>query len=279
MPVLEARGIVRRYGEFTAINALDLSVEAGECLAILGPNGAGKTTAVEIFEGYRSRDAGELSVLGIDPAHPTRDWRKKIGIVSQNSNDLRDATVSEAVRHFSHFYDHPRDVNETVFLVGLSNKSSSVVRTLSGGERRRLDVALGVVGRPELLFLDEPTTGFDPEARRSFWKLIEDLKSQGVTIILTTHYLEEADALADRVAVIARGIKIADTTPGQLGERASGMVTVKWREGHEMREISTTSPSAFVVELSARLDGEIPELEIVRTSLEQAYLDMLEDSA
>jgi ABC-2 type transport system ATP-binding protein len=276
MLVVEVHGLVRKYGGFTAVNDLELAVAAGECVAILGPNGAGKTTTVEILEGYRHRDGGTVSVLGTDPASPTRAWRERIGIVAQSASDLADATVRESLTHFRRYYPTPRGVDEVIELVGLTEKVSNRVRELSGGQRRRLDVALGVIGRPELLFLDEPTTGFDPEARQVFWLLIERLKSEGVTIVLTTHYLEEADALADRVVVIARGTKVADTTPRDLGTRNEGQVTVRWRENDEAHEERTTTPTAFVAALAARLGGEITELEVVRTTLEQAYLELID---
>ncbi len=276
MAVVDVHGLVRRYGEHVAVRDLDLGVDSGECVAILGPNGAGKTTTVEILEGYRHRDAGSVRVLGVDPASATRDWRQRIGIVAQAASDLQDASVTEALEHFRKFYANPRGVAETVQLVGLEDKATSRVRALSGGQRRRLDVALGVIGRPELLFLDEPTTGFDPEARHVFWQLIERLKGEKVTILLTTHYLEEADALADRVVVIARGVKVADTTPSQLGTRHDGTVSVRWSEGGEPREARTDRPTSFVAELSARFDGEIPDLEVVRTTLEQAYLELID---
>ena len=275
MSVVHVESLLRRYGDFTAVQQLDLAVEAGECVAILGPNGAGKTTTVEILEGYRRRDGGLVSVLGVDPARATREWRQRIGIVTQSAADLGDASVREALVHFSHFYVHRRSINETIDLVGLSEKADARVSTLSGGQRRRLDVALGVVGRPELLFLDEPTTGFDPEARHQFWSLIERLKSEGVTIVLTTHYLEEADALADRGVVIARGLKVADTTPGELGARSGDSVRVRWRESGELREELTHEPTAFVASLSARFAGEVPGLEVTRTTLEEAYLGLI----
>ena len=278
MAVVEVTGLVRRYGEFTAIRDLELRVDEGECVAILGPNGAGKTTTIEILEGYRRRDGGTVSVLGLDPAHPSRAWRQRIGIVAQSSNDLTDATVREAVAHFGRCYSSPRGVDETIELVGLDDKATSRVGRLSGGQRRRLDVALGVVGRPELLFLDEPTTGFDPEARHVFWQLIEQLKAEGVTVLLTTHYLEEADALADRVVVIAQGVKVADTTPRDLGMRSAGEVLVRWAEAGESREERTTTPTTLVATLAARLGGEVPHLEVVRTTLEQAYLELIDRS-
>ena len=275
MSAIEISDLTRRYGDFIAVENFSMNVESGECVGILGPNGAGKTTVVEILEGYRHRDGGKVLVLGDDPANATRSWRQKIGIVLQDANDLSDVTVREAVTQFSHFYENPRPVDETIALVGLSEKADERAGSLSGGQRRRLDVALGVVGRPELLFLDEPTTGFDPEARHVFWGLIERLKSEGVTILLTTHYLEEADALADRVIVIARGHKVADTTPSELGSRAEDSVLVRWREGEEQKEQRTSTPTVFVKELASHYSGEIPGLEIVRTTLEQAYLELL----
>ncbi len=277
MKAVEVRGLIRQYGGKPAVHDLDLDVAAGECVAILGPNGAGKSTTIEILEGYRHRDGGSVNVLGVDPAQPNRAWRNRIGIVAQSSDDLRDATVREAIHHFSRFYRQTRGVEETIDLVGLTEKASSRVSTLSGGQRRRLDVGLGVVGRPELLFLDEPTTGFDPEARQQFWQLIEQLKSEGVTVLLTTHYLEEADTLADRVVVIARGVKVADTTPRELGHRNEATVSVHWLENGAAREERTSTPTAFVAGLADRIGGEIPGLEIRRTTLEQAYLELLDE--
>ena len=276
MSVVTVRGLVRKYDGQFAVDHLDLDVELGECLAMLGPNGAGKTTTVEILEGFRRRDAGDVTVLGVDPAAGDKKWRQRIGIVLQDASDLGEAKVEEALRHFSHFYDNPRSVQEAAELVGLVEQLHQKIGTLSGGQRRRLDVALGVIGRPELLFLDEPTTGFDPEARHVFWGLIERLKSEGVTILLTTHYLEEADALANRVVVIARGRKVADTTPEELGGRDSDLVTVKWLEGGSSRAELTSSPTNVVATLSAQFGGEVPGLEVVRMSLEQAYLSLLE---
>lgn len=277
MSVIEVEGLARRYGEHLAVDHLDLTVHTGECVAILGPNGAGKTTVVEILEGYRRRDEGDVSVLGVDPAKADRAWRQRIGIVLQSTNDLADITVSEALAHFARFYPRPRAVAEIIELVGLSEKAHERAGKLSGGQRRRLDVALGVIGRPELLFLDEPTTGFDPEARHVFWQLIERLKAEGVTILLTTHYLEEADALADRVVVISTGRKVADTTPADLGTRNQGRVVVRWLEGTQWREEQTVTPTRSVQRLGALFDGEIPGLEIIRPTLEQAYLELVEE--
>ena len=275
---IEVSGLTRRYGDFAAVSDFDLSVAPGECVAMLGPNGAGKTTTVEILEGYRHRDAGSATVLGVDPARPTQAWRQRIGIVLQSAADLNDATVREALAHFARYYDHPRAVDDVIALVGLEEKPDERTMNLSGGQRRRLDVGLGVIGRPELLFLDEPTTGFDPEARRVFWTLVERLKAEGVTILLTTHYLEEADALADRVVVINRGRKLADTTPAELGHRGEARVTVRWREGETVREEATETPTEVVARLAARFGGEVPGLEVARPTLEQAYLELVEGS-
>ena len=279
MSAISVTGLIRRYGEHTAVDRLDLSVETGECVAMLGPNGAGKTTVVEILEGYRHRDEGIVSVLGVDPAKADLAWRQRIGIVLQSTEDLADITVNEALGHFSRFYDHPRGVDETIDLVGLTAKADERAGRLSGGQRRRLDVALGVIGRPELLFLDEPTTGFDPEARHVFWQLIERLKVEGVTILLTTHYLEEADALADRVIVVAKGRKVADTTPEDLGSRNRGVVVVRWHDDGQIREESTTTPTETIRRLAAIHPGEISNLEVIRPTLEQAYLELVGESS
>jgi len=270
-------GLTRRYGDFCAVDGLDLVVQQGECLAVLGPNGAGKTTTIEILEGYRHRDAGDVRVLGVDPATADRHWRARLGIVLQSASDLGDLSVRESIDHFARFYPHPRATAEVLEITGLSEKSDARNSSLSGGQRRRLDVALGIVGRPELLFLDEPTTGFDPEARQVFWHLIDRLKSEGTTIVLTTHYLEEADALADRVVVVARGRKVADTTPALLGRRTSEDVRVSWWESEQRHDAITSTPTAFIATLSQRLGGEIPQLEVARPTLEQAYLELLEE--
>jgi len=210
MSLIEVKGLKKNYGDLQAVRGLDLQIEQGEIFSLLGPNGAGKTTTVEILEGFRTRDSGSVSVLGVDPqikGHESRIWRNRIGIVLQNSADAGDLSVGETVKHFSNYYSNPLDVQEVIHSVGLDEKQGSLIRNLSGGQRRRLDVALGIIGNPELLFLDEPTTGFDPQARRAFWSLIQQLRIDGTTILLTTHYLDEAQALADRVAVINHGQK------------------------------------------------------------------------
>ena len=272
-PVITATDVTKKYGDFTALAGVSIHVDAGECLAILGPNGAGKTTLTEILEGYRQRDGGQASVLGVDPSKPTGAWKAKLGIVLQNATDMADLTVSETIKHFARYYPNPADPDQVMTAVGLTEKADSRNGKLSGGQRRRLDVALGIIGNPEVLFLDEPTTGFDPEARREFWVLIDRLKSNGTTILLTTHYLDEAQYLADRVAVIARGRIVAQGAPDSIGHRDDAIVT--WTEAGKEQSQSTTTPTAFVEELSARFVGEIPHLAIRRASLEDAYLELI----
>lgn len=272
-PVITATDVTKRYGDFTALAGVSIHVDTGECLAILGPNGAGKTTLTEILEGYRQRDGGQASVLGVDPNKPTGAWKAKLGIVLQNATDMADLTVSETIKHFARYYPNPAVPDQVMAAVGLTEKANSRNGKLSGGQRRRLDVALGIIGNPEVLFLDEPTTGFDPEARREFWVLIDRLKSNGTTILLTTHYLDEAQYLADRVAVIARGRIVAQGAPDSIGNRGDAIVT--WTEAGREQAQSTTTPTAFVEELSARFAGEIPHLAIRRASLEDAYLELI----
>ncbi|KAB8194929.1 ATP-binding cassette domain-containing protein [Nonomuraea phyllanthi] len=273
---MKVRGLAKRYGDVRAVGGIDLDIRQGEVFAILGPNGAGKSTTVEILEGYRTRDAGEVSVLGTDPGRPTRAWRARLGIVLQTANDAAELTVRETVRHFATYYPDPRDPDEVIARVGLEEKAGSRIRQLSGGQRRRVDVALGIIGRPELIFLDEPTTGFDPEARRRFWELIDSLAHDGTTILLTTHYLDEAEALADRVAVIARGRIAAEGEPATLGGRAAAKATVAWAEDGVRRTVKTDEPTRTVAELSRRFDGEIPELTVTRPTLEDIYLDLVQ---
>lgn len=276
--VISVSGLRKSYGPNSAVAGLDLEIEQGEIFALLGPNGAGKTTTVEILEGFRDRDAGQVRVLDFDPAtkgSAGQRWRDRIGIVLQSTQDAGDLTVYESVSHFATYYENPKDPREVIELVGLTEKSDALGRTLSGGQRRRLDVALGIIGNPELIFLDEPTTGFDPEARRAFWQLIRKLRDEGATILLTTHYLDEAEALADRVAVINRGQIIEISTPDQLGGRATSLATVSWRDGVEIRTEKSANPTALVNSLSQQFGGEIPELNVRRASLEDIYLEMI----
>ena len=276
---VRVRGLRRAYGETKAVDGVDLDIVRGEVLALLGPNGAGKTTTTEILEGYRHRDAGEVSVLGVDPAKGDRHWRARLGIVLQTAADLGDLTVRESVAHFATYYPRPRDVDEVIDAVGLSEKARTKGFDLSGGQRRRLDVALGLIGQPELLFLDEPTTGFDPEARREFWELIRGLRGAGTTILLTTHYLDEAEVLADRVAVIARGHVIACDVPQRLGGRDESKATVSWREGEETRAQITHEPTRLIADLASRFGGEVPALAVHRPSLEDTYLSLVDGDA
>lgn len=271
---VRARGIVKSYGAVHAVRGVDIDVHRGECVALLGPNGAGKTTTTEILEGFRLRDAGEVQVLGEDPAHGGLDWKARLGIVLQTASDLKELRVREAVAHFAGYYRKPADVDAVIAAVGLEEKRTAKVRELSGGQRRRLDVGLGIIGSPELLFLDEPTTGFDPEARRHFWTLIEELKAKGVTILLTTHYLDEAERLADRVAIIASGTVVADQSPSALRAEAMRTAEVSWLERGERQSMRTETPSALVRELLARFDDEVPELSVTRPSLEDVYLHL-----
>ncbi|MFE7070949.1 ABC transporter ATP-binding protein [Streptomyces sp. NPDC057620] len=267
------RGLRKRYGDITAVDGIDLGIRQGEVFGLLGPNGAGKSTTVEILQGNRSRDAGEVSVLGTDPVNATRAWRSRVGIVWQDESAPAELTVGETVRHFARYYPKPRDPEEVIGLVGLEQKTDSRIKALSGGQRRRLDVALGVIGDPDLLLLDEPTTGFDPAARRQFWELIRRLSDEGTTILLTTHYLEEAEALADRLAVIARGLVVAEGEPAELRDRFGTEAVVGWTESDgSPRTERTGTPTRTVAELMRRFDGEIPGLRVVRPTLEDVYL-------
>ncbi|MEW2305279.1 ABC transporter ATP-binding protein [Streptomyces sp. NPDC006655] len=270
---VDVRGLRKRYGDVTAVDGIDLGIRRGEVFGLLGPNGAGKSTTVEILQGNRSRDAGEVSVLGADPATGTRAWRCRLGIVWQDESAPAELTVRETVRHFAHYYPRPRDPERVIGLVGLQTKADSRIKALSGGQRRRLDVALGVIGDPELLLLDEPTTGFDPAARRGFWDLVRLLADEGTTILLTTHYLEEAEALADRLAIVARGRVVAEGEPQTLRNLHGTGATVEWTEPDgTMRAEHTQTPTKTVAGLMDRFDGEIPGLRVSRPSLEDVYL-------
>jgi ABC-2 type transport system ATP-binding protein len=280
-PVISIRGLRKSYGDFEAVRGIDLEVQAGEVFAFLGPNGAGKTTTVEILEGYRKRSGGEVSVLGEDPQRAGRAWRERIGIVLQSCRLDPYLTVRESLGLYAGYYSAPRPVDEVVELVGLGGKADARTGGLSGGQQRRLDVGMALVGDPELLFLDEPTTGFDPSARRHAWDTIAGLRDLGKTVFLTTHYMDEAQRLADRVTIIARGEIVAGGTPEDLGHRDSLPTTISYRLGGEEVSVETTNPVADLHELTGRAveQGlELEGLEVTRPNLEDVYLSLTSET-
>jgi|tagenome__1003787_1003787.scaffolds.fasta_scaffold20951239_3 ABC-2 type transport system ATP-binding protein len=291
-PAVQVRGLRKSYGELEALRGVDLTVRRGEVLALLGPNGAGKTTLVEILEGHRMADAGEVSVLGHDPARRERGFRERIGIVLQQGGLDATITVREAVELYSAAYPRPRPADEVIELVGLSAKADDRAKTLSGGQRRRLDLALGIAGDPELIFLDEPTTGFDPAARRQSWELISGLRRLGKSILLTTHYMDEAQQLADRVVVIARGQIIAEGTPDTLGRDQATIVAFRLPEGADaplpagaeidrghvrLRTATPTRDLAPLLAWAADRGVELEGLTVTRPTLEDVYLQLTEE--
>ena len=280
-PVISIRGLRKSYGDFEAVRGIDLEVQAGEVFAFLGPNGAGKTTTVEILEGYRKRSGGEVAVLGEDPEQAGRAWRERIGIVLQSCRLDPYLTVRESLGLYAGYYRAPRPVEETIELVGLGAKADARTGSLSGGQQRRLDVGMALVGDPELLFLDEPTTGFDPSARRQAWDVIEGLRDLGKTVFLTTHYMDEAQRLADRAAIIAAGEIVASGAPGGLGDRESLPTTIRYRRGGEEVSLETKTPVADLHELTGRAVAEgldLEGLEVRRPSLEDVYLSLTSES-
>jgi ABC-2 type transport system ATP-binding protein len=298
-PAITVRGLRKSYGSNEAVRGIDFEVERGEVFGFLGPNGAGKTTTIEILEGYRERTAGDVSVLGIDPSQATREWRTRIGLVLQECELNPLLTVSETMRLYSSFFPNARSVDETLDLVGLGEKRDARVGSLSGGQQRRLDVGVGIIGNPELLFLDEPTTGFDPTARRGAWNMIEGLKELGTTIVLTTHYMDEAQDLADRVVIMGEGGIVAQGAPQTLGDQLGRETMIRFRTydgiadrvsavvgsqaivtGNEAT-IASTDPQRDLYRLLRWAEGEgvtLPDLEVRRPSLEDVFLQVTSDS-
>jgi ABC-2 type transport system ATP-binding protein len=280
-PVISIRGLRKSYGDVEAVRGIDLEVRRGEVFAFLGPNGAGKTTTVEILEGYRKRSDGEVAVLGEDPGRAGREWRERIGIVLQTCRLDPYLTVHESLALYAGYYRTPRPIEETIELIGLSGKADARTKSLSGGQQRRLDVGMALVGDPELLFLDEPTTGFDPSARRQAWETIAGLRDLGKTVFLTTHYMDEAQRLADRVAIIAGGEVVARGTPEDLGDRESRPARISYRENGREMVLETTTPVQALNELTGRAlaEGrELEALEVTRPSLEDVYLELTDQT-
>jgi ABC-2 type transport system ATP-binding protein len=280
-PAIEVHGLRKSYGEHEALRGIDFAVARGEVFGLLGPNGAGKTTTVEILEGYRARDAGEITVLGLDPGRRERTLRERMGVVLQHSETWPQVTVAETLRIYAGYYKNPRDVGEVIELVGLVEKRDARIKTLSGGQKRRLDLGLALVGNPDLVFLDEPTTGFDPQARRNAWEMIRGLRALGKTILFTTHYLDEAQQLADRVAVLRDGVIVTEGTPAELV--SSSRTEIRYREDGEVKVVETDEPTRALHELTSHAveqGRELEELEVRRRSLEDVYLELLrEDDA
>ena len=281
MSAIVVSGLRKSYGELEAVRGVDFEIQEGEVFGLLGPNGAGKTTTVEILEGYRKRDAGEVSVLGHDPERPGKEFRERIGVVLQQSELWPNVTVRELHAMFAGYYEHSRNVDEVIELVGLESKRDARVKTLSGGQKRRLDLGLALVGDPDLVFLDEPTTGFDPAARRAAWDMIRSLRSLGKTVLLTTHYLDEAEQLADRVAVMREGMIVRIGTPRELTTADLDVEIRYWRDGEEI-VVSTTEPTRVLHELTADAVArgeELERLEVRRPTLEDVYLTLTGDDA
>jgi ABC-2 type transport system ATP-binding protein len=276
---ISVRGLRKSYDGLEAVQGVDFEIAQGEVFGLLGPNGAGKTTTVEILEGYRTRDAGEVTVLGHDPQSPGPDFRQRIGVVLQHSELWATLTVRETHRVFAGYYDRPRDPDEVIELVGLVEKRDARVKTLSGGQKRRLDLGVALVGDPDLVFLDEPTTGFDPAARRAAWEMIRSLRELGKTVLLTTHYLDEAEQLADRVAVMREGRIVTIGTPREL-TTADLEVEIRYRRAGEEILVRTSEPTRVLNELTADAlarGEELERLEVRRPTLEEVYLSLLED--
>jgi ABC-2 type transport system ATP-binding protein len=280
MPAVTVDGLHKWYGSYEALRGIEFEIQAGEVFGLLGPNGAGKTTTVEILEGYRRRDSGTVSVLGEDPEEAGLDWRERIGVVLQSGAMYQNLSVTESLELFAGYYEQPRDVDQVIELVGLAEKRNARVRTLSGGQQRRLDLGLGLVGDPEILFLDEPTTGFDPAARRAAWEVIRSLRSLGKTILLTTHYLDEAEHLSDRVAVLREGRIVAMGRPAEL-TGAAPATEIRYRLDGEEVLVSTNEPTRVLNELTSQAlaqGRELEELTVRRPTLEEIYLALTAES-
>lgn len=269
------RNLVKSYGPITAVDDVSFSVTSGETFVLLGPNGAGKSTTIEILEGFRRRTSGEVDVLGADPEHADRAHKARIGIVMQQAGDLGRLSVLETLRSFAVLYPNPRPLDEVLHAVDLEGLANTPVRKLSGGQQHRVDVALGMVGDPQVLFLDEPTTGFDPEARRQFWEVIRGLKREGTTIMLTTHYLDEAEQLGDRAGIIVGGRLIAVDTVDRIGGESLRLPIVSWVEDGELCSERTSNPGRMVADLVTRLGGEPRDLSVQTPGLEEVYLAMI----
>ena len=279
MSAISVRGLRKSYDGVEAVRGIDFEVAAGEVFGLLGPNGAGKTTTVEILEGYRQRDAGEVTVLGFDPGRAERPFRERIGVVLQQSELWPALTVHEIHRIFAGYFERARDVDEVIALVGLAEKRDARVKTLSGGQKRRLDLGVALVGDPDLVFLDEPTTGFDPAARRNAWELVRSLRALGKTVLLTTHYLDEAQQLADRVAVLVAGEIVRIGKPSDL-TGASTMAEIRYRRDGELVVVETDEPTRVLNELTAAAlaEGrELEGLEVRRPTLEDVYLELVDE--
>jgi len=276
MSAVRVRGLHKSYDGHEAVRGIDFEIRTGDVFGLLGPNGAGKTTTVEILEGYRNRDAGEVEVLGEDPQRASRSWRERLGVVLQSSSLYPHLTVRESLALFAGYYDRARNVDEVVEIVGLTDKADARVRTLSGGQKRRLDLGLALVGDPDVIFLDEPTTGFDPAARRAAWETIRNLRSLGTTILLTTHYLDEAEQLADRVAVLVGGEIVREGSPAEL-KSGNPATEIRYRRDGENVVETTTDPTRRLHDLTAEaLDRgeELEHLEVRRPTLEDVYLEL-----
>ena len=280
MSAISVRDLRKSYGSYEALRGISFEIAEGEVFGLLGPNGAGKTTTIEILEGYRTRDAGDVDVLGFDPERARSAFRERIGVVLQQSQLWPNLTVAETHRMFAGYYEHPRNVNEVISLVGLDEKRDARVKTLSGGQRRRLDLGVALVGDPDLVFLDEPTTGFDPAARRAAWEMIRSLRSLGKTILLTTHYLDEAEQLADRLAVLREGVIIREGTPAELTGGSSETEIRYRKDGHEV-VIHTSDPTTLLNQLTAEAlaaGRELEGLSVRRPTLEDVYLSLTAES-